>query len=283
MPEGDTIFRTARTLGRAFEGRVITGFRSTYPMLTRFCDDTPLIGQTVERIEPRGKFLLMHFSGGGILVTHLLMNGIWHIYRHGERWQKPAAQMRIVIENSEFVAVGFKIPVAEMHTTASLRRHPRIPALERDVLRAEFDLDAAVDRLVASPHEEIAEALLNQRITAGVGNEFKSEICYVARVNPFERVDALSRQRLAEIVTVAQQLLHANIQEDSGQQMLTYAGRWRRTTHASDPKESVWVYCRAGDPCRTCNEPIYRSLQGPNARATFWCPGCQPMLSRDQS
>ena len=278
MPEGDTIFRTARTLARAFEGRVITGFRSTYPLLTRFDDDTPLTGQTVVRVEPRGKFLLIHFSGGGTLVTHLLMSGSWHIYRHGERWQKPQAQMRIVIENSEFVAVGFKVPVAEMHTAESLRRNKRIPSLDRDVLREEFNVNAAVERLLAMPNKEIAEALLNQRITAGVGNEFKSEICFVARINPFEHIAALKRERLEDAVNTAQQLLKDNVLENSGEQMLTYAGRWRRTTHASNPEDHAWVYERAGQPCRRCGERIRRRLQGPNARATFWCARCQPRL-----
>ena len=278
MPEGDTIFRTARTLARAFEGRVITGIRTTYPLLTRFDDDTPLTGQTVVRVEPRGKFLLIHFSGGGTLVTHLLMSGSWHIYRHGERWQKPQAQMRIVIENSEFVAVGFKVPVAEMHTAESLRRNKRIPSLDRDVLREEFNVNAAVERLLAMPNKEIAEALLNQRITAGVGNEFKSEICFVARINPFEHIAALKRERLEDAVNTAQQLLKDNVLEDSGEQMLTYAGRWRRTTHASNPEDHAWVYERAGQPCRRCGERIRRRLQGPNARATFWCARCQPRL-----
>jgi len=280
MPEGDTIYRTARTLGRGFEGRVVTGFRSVLPKLMRANDDTPFIGQIVERVEARGKFLLLHFSSGSILVTHLLMNGIWHIYRHGERWQRPAAQMRIVIENSEFVAVGFRIPVAEMHTAETLRRHPGMPTQERDVLREAFDLEAAVDNLLALPREEIAEALLNQRITAGVGNEFKSETCYVARVNPFERIASLSRERLANILAIAQRLLKANIQEDSSARMFTYSGRWRRTTHASNPAENAWVYERAGQPCRICGNLIQRSLQGPHVRVTFWCPQCQPMLER---
>ena len=278
MPEGDTIFRTARALARAFEGRVVTGFRSTYPRLTRFDDDTPLTGQTVVRIEARGKWLLIHFSGGGTMATHMLMSGSWHIYRHGERWQKPQSQMRILIENSEFVAVGFSVPVAEMHTAESLRRHPRIPPLERDVLRPEFDAENAVERLLAIADTEIAEALLDQRITAGVGNEFKSEICFVTGVNPFERVGTLGRARLKEVVLSAQRLLKANVQEDSGEQMLTYAGRWRRTTHASDPAESVWVYGRGGEPCRRCGERIRKRLQGPNARVTFWCARCQPLM-----
>src|SRR5579863_1090782 len=112
MPEGDTIFRTARALTRALVGKTITGFRSTYPLLTRFHDDTPLTGQTVDRVESRGTWLLMHFSGGGVLATHMLMNGSWHIYRPGERWQMPAMHMRILLETADFHAVGFNVPVA---------------------------------------------------------------------------------------------------------------------------------------------------------------------------
>src|ERR1700689_2626518 len=107
MPEGDTIFRTARALGRALAGKPVTGFRSTYPLLTRFNDDTPLAGQTVNEVVSRGKWLLIHFSGGGTLATHMLMSGSWHIYRPGERWQKPAIHMRIVLENAQYLAVGF--------------------------------------------------------------------------------------------------------------------------------------------------------------------------------
>ncbi len=98
MPEGDTIFRTARSLGRALVDKPITGFRSNYPLLTRFHDDTPLTGQLVDQVEPRGKWMLIYFSSGGILATHLLMSGSWHIYRPREPWQKPARHMRIVIE-----------------------------------------------------------------------------------------------------------------------------------------------------------------------------------------
>src|ERR1035437_9466938 len=139
MPEGDTIFRTARSLGRALGGKPVTVFRSTYPLLMRFNDDTPLAGQTVERVEARGKWLLIHFSGGGTLATHMHMSGSWHIYRHGERWQQPRFNMRIVIENSDYIAVGFRVPVAEMHTAESLGRQTRIPCEQIDVLSAEFN------------------------------------------------------------------------------------------------------------------------------------------------
>ena len=151
MPEGDTIFRSARTLDRALGGKVVTGFRSQYALLTRFNDETPLAGQTIERVESRGKWLLMYFSGGGILVTHMLMNGSWHIYRPGERWQLAASNMRIVVETEDFVAVGFNVPVAEMHTAQSLAREKRIPTAASDVLGGDFDSNGAVERLLHFP------------------------------------------------------------------------------------------------------------------------------------
>jgi endonuclease-8 len=277
MPEGDTIFRTARALGRALIGKPVTGFRSTYPLLTRSNDDTPLIGQHVERVESRGKWLLIHFSGGATLATHMLMSGSWHIYRPGERWQQPAANMRIVIENSDYVAVGFRVPVAGMHTAQSLARDRRIPRSEIDVLSEAFDAAAAVRRLLALGSEEIADVLLHQEVLAGVGNVFKSEICFVTGVNPFCKVAALSAETAAALIAAAQKLVAANVLEDSGDTIVTYGGRKRRTTHESDPGASLWVYGRRGEPCRRCGELIRRRIQGPDARVTFWCPRCQPM------
>jgi endonuclease-8 len=275
MPEGDTIFRTARALGRALGGREITGFRSTYPTLTRFHDDAPITGRTVERVEARGKWLLIHFSGGATLATHMLMSGSWHIYRPGERWQQPRQNLRIAIENAEFIAVGFKVPVAEMHTAQSLRRAAKIPPPETDVLRDAFDAAEAVRKMRERAGEEIADVLLDQKVLAGVGNVFKSEICFVCGVHPFSRVDVLGDERLQALAAAAQKLVGANVLEDSGDTIVTYGGRWRRTTRASDPAESLWVYGRAGEPCRRCGERIECRLQGPNARVSFWCPGCQ--------
>jgi endonuclease-8 len=277
MPEGDTIFRTARALGRALVGKPITGFRSTYPKLTRFDDDTPLAGQCVELVESRGKWLLIHFSGGGTLATHMLMSGSWHIYRPGERWQQPHVNMRIVIENSEYIAVGFRVPVAEMHTALSLARHSKIPRPAMDVLSAEFDAEATARRMVAHGTEEIGDVLLHQEVMAGVGNVFKSEICFVTGINPFCKVAALEEKNVAALISAAQRLVKANVLEDSGDSIVTYGGRKRRTTHESDPGESLWVYGRKGEPCRRCGGLIRRRLQGPDARVTFWCGRCQPM------
>jgi endonuclease-8 len=277
MPEGDTIFRTARNLGRALTGKQITVFRSTYPLLTRFHEDTPLTGQTVDRVEARGKWLLIHFSGGGTLSTHMLMNGSWHIYRHGERWQQPRFNMRIVIENVDFIAVGFRVPIAEMHTAQSLMRDRRIPSPEIDVLKPDFDAGAVMRRIQAHGNEEIADVLLHQEVLAGVGNVFKSEICFVTGTNPFCKVFGLSEDQLRALIATAQKLVGANVLEDSGDTIVTYGGRKRRTTRESDPGASLWAYGRTGEPCRRCGEPIRRRVQGPDARVTFWCRRCQPM------
>ncbi|MGA9668490.1 MAG: DNA-formamidopyrimidine glycosylase family protein [Terracidiphilus sp.] len=277
MPEGDTIFRTARALSRALMAKPLTGFQSTYPLLARFNDDTPLTGQIVEQVESRGKWLLIHFSGGAILATHMLMSGSWHIYRPGERWQQSRINMRILLENSDYIAVGFRVPVAKMLQPQELARAARIPAPAIDILNEEFDAAQALRRLLMHKNEEIADVLLRQEVLAGVGNVFKSEICFVAATNPFCKVAALTESKAKALIATAQKLVAANVREDSGDTIETYGGRKRRTTHESDPAASLYVYGRNGEPCRICGEPIRRRIQGPGARVTFWCQHCQPM------
>ena len=113
MPEGDTIFRAARTLHRALAGKPVTAFASMFPALNRVNDDASIAGRTIERIHSTGKHLLIHFSGDLVLRTHMRMNGSWHIYRRGERWQRARRDMRVVVATADFEAVGFNIPVAE--------------------------------------------------------------------------------------------------------------------------------------------------------------------------
>src|SRR5208282_6778548 len=122
MPEGDTIFRSARTLQRAIGGQVVTGFESVLPKLTRVDFDSAVTGRTVEKVEAQGKWLLMRFSGDLILLTHMLMSGSWHIYRPGEAWQRHPVDMRVVVKTEKIWAVAFNVPVAEFHTADTLRR-----------------------------------------------------------------------------------------------------------------------------------------------------------------
>lgn len=277
MPEGDTIYRTARALGRALIGKPIARFTTEYAQIARANDDQPFAGQTVDHIEARGKWLLIYLSGGQILATHMLMSGSWHIYRPGERWQEFPSNARIVLETADFVAVAFRVPVAKIYTADSLTRDRAIPPAANDVLKADFDPAAAVQRLQSYADEEIAHVLLRQDVLAGVGNVFKSEICFLEGISPFSAVRSLPVLKLESIVATAQRLLAANVLEDSGDRIVTYRGSKRRTTRSSNPGESLWVYGRRNEPCRRCGTPIERCLQGPNARSTYWCPVCQPL------
>ena len=275
MPEGDTIYRTARVLGRALTGRVVTRFESGYAVLTAAEDQESFVGQTVTEVEARGKWLLVRFSDGRVLATHMLMSGSWHIYRPGERWQASRRDLRVLLETEAYVAAGFRIPVAKVFTEESLERAGGIPRPERDVLSGEFDAAAAVERLRGRTGEALADVLLNQRVLAGVGNVFKSEICFLAGLSPFVRMEQLTEAEVRRVVELAVKLLAANVLEDSGDTVVTFQGRKRRTTHAADLGENLWVYGRRDEACRRCGEVVRRCLQGPDARVTYWCPRCQ--------
>ena len=277
MPEGDTIYRTARALGRALIGREITRFHTEFALLTAANDETPFVGETVTEVESRGKWLLIHFSGGQILASHMLMSGSWHIYRPGERWQQPRSNLRVLLETADFLAIAFRIPIARMHTKESLERDRRIPQPKIDVLSPEFDAALVLSRLQAQPGEELADALLHQSVMAGVGNVFKSEICFLEGLSPFRKVAKLTTEQANGVIKRARKLLAANVMEDSGDTIVTFQGRHRRTTNNSDPNASLWVYGRNGQPCRRCGTPIQRCLQGPDARSTYWCRMCQPL------
>jgi endonuclease-8 len=255
MPEGDSIFRAARTLDRALAGRTVTRFESVFPRLARVDHDQPLPGRTLDRVTPRGKHLLMWFSGDLVLHTHMRMKGSWHLYRPGERWLRPRHDMRIVIATDMWEAVAFNLPTAEFIDARGMER-ATLRTLGPDLLSAGFDEDEALRRLAALGELEIADALLDQRALAGIGNIYKSEALFACRVSPFVRVGDVPRAQLAKVVLVARRLLQAHASE----------------TARPGPRS---VYGRSGKPCRVCGSIIKRRVQGPNARSTYWCPRCQ--------
>lgn len=276
MPEGDTIFRAARALNRALAGKIVTRFETQLPQLARVDDDTPLSGRTIEKVDASGKWMRIYFSDDLILLTHMLMSGSWHIYRPGESWQQPGIRMRVAIYTADFVAVGFQVPIAEFHSAASLARH-RSAQLGPDVLSPNFDPAEAIRQLESNPDLEVGIALLRQSVIAGLGNVFKSEVCFAGRVNPFRLVGSLSRNEVSGLVSTAQKFLSANVTDSAGDGIITYR-RMRRTTGRADPSERLWVYHRRGKPCRVCGTAIEARKQGVEARTTFWCPKCQPAM-----
>jgi endonuclease-8 len=231
----------------------------------------------VEKVESRGKWLLIHFSGDLILVTHMLMSGSWHLYRAEERWRRPRREMRAVIATAEFEAVAFNVPVAKFYTASTLARNSTIPKLGPDLLGAKFAADEAKTRLLVHGDEQIANVLLNQRVMAGLGNVYKSEVLFACGIHPFRRVGTLTPAEIDCILERARRFLEANVKDGADGGVVTYTGL-RRTTRASDPGARLWVYRRQSKECRRCGAKIVMQRQGQGARSTYWCPVCQPEL-----
>ena len=301
MPEGDTIYRTARTLQKVLGGKVVIAFETGLAKLAGVNDESPIVGRTVERVEARGKWCLIFFSGDLILVTHMLMSGSWHIYRVGERWKLPRRMMRVVVRASEasvfptharkdahewatqssgaFEAVLFNAQIAEFHTARSLERSSQVSKLGPDVLSEGFSVEGGVRALrerAASHHEDVVGVvLLNQRVLAGLGNVYKSEVAFAAGVNPFRAMRTITEREMEALVEAAQRYMTANVAVGTSEQMVTYTGP-RRTTRAMDHGARMWVYRRQGEECRRCGAAILMRKQGAQVRSTYWCPVCQP-------
>ncbi len=260
MPEGDTIHRTAARLRPALLGRTVVRVEAT-----RSAHPCPPPGTVIEAVEARGKHLLVHFDDGWVLQSHMRMTGSWHLYRPGERWQRPSHLVRALIEVDAdaddprgWIAVCFSAPVVE------LVRAPRTDHLGPDLCRPDADLTEAVDRMERlDPATELAEVLLDQRICAGVGNVYKSEVAFAHGLHPLTPIGAIPTARRVDLVATAARLLRQN---------LTTSAR----TTVSGPPGSLAVYGRRGEPCRRCDTPIRRAVTGPQARSTYWCPRCQP-------
>ncbi|MGH9219233.1 MAG: Fpg/Nei family DNA glycosylase [Vicinamibacterales bacterium] len=274
MPEGDSIFRAARSMHRVLAGHVVTRFETAYAHLDRVNVDTPIAGRTIERIHSAGKHHLIVLSGDLILRTHMRMNGSWHLYRHGERWWRGLQAMRVRLDTADWVAVAFNVPVAEFVTPKQLATTDPVARLGPDLLGPEFDRDEAVRRLSASARQPIAMSLLDQRLVAGIGNIYKSEVLFLGRINPFTPAGAVPKEALERMMDLARGLLKDNVIDGTSPRIQTYRNL-RMTNRASEHDESLWVYGRSGKPCRKCGTPIEMKKMGVEARSTYWCPTCQ--------
>ena len=266
MPEGDTIFRAAATLHTALAGHRVTRFETGLAPLARVDDEQRIVGRTVERVFAAGKHLIIDFSGGLHLRTHMRMNGSWHIYRPAERWRRPRREMRVVVGTDEYVAVGFSIPVAEFLDDRGMRRQDDLRKIGPDFSAADFDSEEALARISARQDTEIADVLLNQRVVAGIGNVFKSEVLFLAGISPFVAVSNVAETDLKRLIAISRKQLRYNV---------THERSDRVTTGSMDRSTKLWVYGRGGAPCRRCATPIAYRKQGVHARGTYWCPRCQ--------
>lgn len=269
MPEGDTVWRAARHLDRALGGSSLVETDFRVPAHATL----DLSGQTVRGTVSRGKHLLTRIGGeaghaaghgaGHTLHTHLLMEGAWHLYRPGTRWRRPAHEARVVLRTDEWTAVGFALGVVEV--LPSDAEETVVGHLGPDLLGPDWDEVEAVRRLRADPQRPVAEALLDQRNLAGIGNLYTCELCFLAGVHPGQPVAEVGD--LLRLVRRARAALEAN--KERVEQTLTGDTRRGRQT---------WVYRRDRQPCRRCGTRILVHAQGApgKARATYWCPACQP-------
>ncbi|MTV24278.1 Fpg/Nei family DNA glycosylase [Nitriliruptoraceae bacterium ZYF776] len=262
MPEGDTIHRAAARLRPVLQGRALT--RVELPRLPR---PWPAVGATVRGVEARGKHLLVHVDDGLTIHTHQRMTGSWHVYGPRERWRKSPRSARVVLAVSGAVAVCFASPVVEVLDETGVRRHPSLRRLGPDLCDPSVDLDAATERLgrLSLGDRPIGEVLLDQRVACGVGNVYRCEVLFLHGTHPATPLDHLDVPTRRALLGTASELLRANLED----------GR-ARTTVAGRAPGTLWVYGRAGDPCRRCGTPIAEGHLGEQARVVTWCPTCQP-------
>jgi endonuclease-8 len=266
VPEGDTIFRAARTLHQALAGETVTAVATTVGQV-RALGEQRLVGQTVREVEPRGKHLLIWFTPGGLaLHSHMRMTGSWHLYRHGQRWRKPRHLLRFRLETADWLALCFSAPVIELLSADQVARHPALAALGPDALDTAPDLDEARRRLDARADATIGEALLDQRVVAGIGNVYKNEVLFIHRVDPWTPVAEVDHATRDALLDTAVALLRRNVRP----------GQVRRvTTGAGGAGDDLFVYGRHRRPCPRCQRPIAVARQGDQGRLTYWCRSCQ--------
>ena len=266
MPEGDTVYRTARHLDRTLSGAVL--LRSDFRVPQHAGAD--LSGGTVLETLSRGKHLLTRVDREGerwTLHTHLKMEGAWRVLRPRQRWPRPEHQARVVLETADAVAVGFSLGIVELVPRAD--EDKLVGHLGPDLLGPDWDEAEAVRRL-QSADRSIGEALLDQRSLAGVGTMYMAETLFLAGVCPMTPVSEV--RDLAKIVRLAFRLLNFN--KSHAVQVTT--GNKKRG-------EQLYVFFRTGEPCRRCGTKIVTDLVAapPKERRTYWCPSCQPLIQTE--
>ncbi|MGQ0716709.1 MAG: DNA-formamidopyrimidine glycosylase family protein [Pseudonocardiales bacterium] len=261
MPEGDTVYAAAKRMAAGLSGKRLTRGELRHPRLA----EHDLSGLAVLDVRSVGKHLFTRFDDGRSLHTHFRMDGSWHLYQPGQRWRRPGHQARAVLTTLERVAVGFLLH--DMALLATQDEHRLVGHLGPDLLNPRWDdndATTAAQRLRGQPGAELGLALLDQRIMAGVGNLYKTEMCFLLGVLPWAKVSEVDPDA---VVALARRLLLAN------------ADRPEQSTTGELARGSQhWVYERGGKPCRRCGERVIRAVQGDDvyARNIYYCPGCQP-------
>ncbi len=250
MAEGDTILRAARRIDAALTGETVAA--SAPNPRGRAARIERLDGKRLDGVESHGKNLLLRF-GDLVLHSHMGMNGSWHIYPRGGRWRKPRRSAWAVLVGDTQEAVQFGGPTLRLIPADRVRRDPQLARLGPDILAPKLDLEAILSGLRANPTRSLGDALLDQTVVAGIGNIFKSEACFAARLDPWRPLADLSDEDLRTVLEAARS------------QMLEAVASGRHT----------YAVYRARRPCPICGGRISSRGQGDANRTTYWCPRCQ--------
>jgi len=240
VPEGDSLHRAALRL-QVLVGEKV-GVETPHPRAALKRLPERLDGLVLESVQAVGKNLLLRFEGGHVLRSHLRMTGRWRV---GPRGTARTGLPWLVLSGAEHEAVLWNGPVLELDK----------PVVSGpDILDAEPDYEAIAARLRARPEREIGEALLDQRVVGGIGNIWRSEALWDARISPWLPLESVSDTELLGILTSAHRLMAASV---------------------NGARPLLRVYRRAGRACRRCGTPIRAHAQGDGARIAYWCPTCQ--------
>jgi endonuclease VIII len=264
MPEGDTIHHAANRIREALVGSEILEIATPHPRHAADRWPERLRGHAVRRVDARGKHLFVRFEGGLTLHSHLRMTGKWGVYERGQRWRRSPRRAWLVIRTEDHEVVEFDGPVLELMTDSRTRFDRRIASLGPDLIADDFSEGDYLRRLREDdPTRGIGDAVLDQRIVAGIGNIWKCEACFLAGVDPWRKVGDVSDDEALAIVREARPRMRESALK-GGRITTAPGGRW-----------AVWVHERAGLPCQRCGTPIRARGQGDDNRTTFWCPRCQ--------
>ena len=260
MPEGDTIHKIAAFMAPRLTGRTVDAVRLGVRAEPRYQ------GTEVCDVNARGKHLRIELSNGKILRSHLGMHGSWHVYGAGEAWQKPERQASLVLAAGASHWVCFNAKEIEIIDTPGVRHRLLHTRIGPDLIADACDPVLLVRRAREFDDGEtlLIDTLLDQRVAAGIGNVYKSEVMFIQRQAPGRRLADTPDEVVAACFIRAAELLRKNL-----------GGGKRVTRFANDAAGRLWVYGRTGRPCHECAAPIASKRMGRHHRGTYWCPRCQ--------
>jgi endonuclease VIII len=267
MPEGDSIHRVATALRPLLVGTPL--LRVHLLGVVR----EELEGAKATAVSPLGKHMMIELDKGWELRVHLGMNGRWRRYR-SPRTAPLSASLILVTATDELACL--RAHTVELTARRDPRRGRSIAALGPDLLADDFDPSIAMARARRAGATPIGVVLLDQRVSAGIGNVYKSEVLWLEQQSPFTPTCELSDEKLLALFARARELMVQNLGPG---RRVTRLGRTAGPRGGRSPDERYWAYNRARRPCARCRTPLTTAVQGEQLRRTYYCPSCQPSAS----